>query len=109
MLMANGVMQYAHRLVWEYTYGPIPEGFQVLHHCDNPPCCNPEHLFLGTSLDNNRDRDAKGRNGQRNKTRCPQGHLYDKANTHIPPNGYRHCRACTRERARQYRAAQVSR
>ena len=51
----------AHRFTWEKTYGKIPDGFCVLHHCDNPPCVNPEHLFLGTNLDNVRDRDAKGR------------------------------------------------
>jgi hypothetical protein len=41
--------------------GPIPKGMDVLHRCDNPPCINPEHLFLGTQADNNADRDAKGR------------------------------------------------
>lgn len=51
----------ASRLAYEFEYGPIPEGMFVLHKCDNPPCCNPSHLFLGTQRDNVKDRDAKGR------------------------------------------------
>ncbi len=50
-----------HRLAWEVANGPIPEGMIVMHTCDNPPCCNPEHLKLGTRADNNRDRIKKGR------------------------------------------------
>lgn len=53
----------AHRASWLIFRGPIPPGLDVLHHCDNPPCANPRHLFLGTQGDNNRDRSAKGRNG----------------------------------------------
>ncbi|GAC1603195.1 MAG: HNH endonuclease [Acidimicrobiales bacterium] len=51
----------AHRVAWELSAGPISDGLFVLHRCDNPPCCNPSHLFLGTQADNNRDRHAKGR------------------------------------------------
>jgi hypothetical protein len=51
----------AHRLAWIIHNGPIPEYLHCLHRCDNPPCLNHEHLFLGTAADNAADRDAKGR------------------------------------------------
>lgn len=51
----------AHRVAWILTHGPIPNGLHVLHRCDNPPCCNPGHLFLGTDADNVADKVSKGR------------------------------------------------
>jgi len=57
----DGRIIRTHRVAWELAHGPIPEGMRVLHRCDNPPCCNPDHLFLGTDRDNAADRDAKGR------------------------------------------------
>jgi hypothetical protein len=51
----------AHRVAWELTFGPVPEGLWVLHSCDNSPCCRPDHLFLGTPLDNHADMMAKNR------------------------------------------------
>ena len=54
----------ATRWAWEHFIGPIPpETPFVLHHCDNPPCQNQKHHWLGTAQDNNTDRDRKGRNG----------------------------------------------
>lgn len=51
----------AHRVAWELAYGKIPKGLHVCHHCDNPGCVRPDHLFLGTNLDNHKDSAAKGR------------------------------------------------
>src|SRR5262245_34081781 len=52
----------AHRWAYTFFYGAIPPGQSVCHTCDNRRCVRPNHLWLGTTADNNRDRDAKGRN-----------------------------------------------
>ena len=66
----------AHRVAWELHNGPIPDGMQVCHRCDNPPCVRPEHLFLGTSQDNTNDKIAKGR---RRTGNMPKGPAHSKA------------------------------
>lgn len=60
--IGGGLSRRAHVVAWEVATGQTcPKGMVVMHTCDNPPCCNPAHLKLGTPTDNNRDRDSKGR------------------------------------------------
>lgn len=59
----HGKTELAHRIAYELAFGKPPSDLLVCHRCDIPLCVNPDHLFLGTIADNNRDRDLKGRCG----------------------------------------------
>ena len=68
----NGGKTLAHIVSWFIHFGVVPHGLCVLHRCDNPACVRPDHLFLGTRLDNSRD--------MVNKKRSPYG---ERSGTHI--------------------------
>ena len=71
----GGSSSLAHRVAHLLFIGPIPEGMCILHRCDNPPCVNPEHLFLGTRTDNNEDKKQKGRCASLSGERNPKARL----------------------------------
>src|SRR3990167_4107802 len=80
MRCGRNIVKSAHRISWLLNNGAIPKGLHVLHRCDNPPCVNPKHLFLGTALDNARDcvlknRHAKGSTSGRRK--LEESDIYD--------------------------------
>jgi hypothetical protein len=107
-ISVKGRMRLTHRFAWELTNGPIPPGICVLHHCDNPPCCEAEgtdHLFLGTHAENMADKSAKGRHSEQPVTHCPKNHEYTFDNTGYTNKGSRYCRICARAYSRAYSAA----
>lgn len=89
--------QLAHRAAWVLTHDrPLLKDICVCHTCDNPSCVNPNHLFLGTRDDNNKDRASKGRTVIHNssKTHCKRGHEFTEENTYKVLTGGRKCRRC---------------
>jgi len=103
-----GTMSYrckewrVHRLAYHLFRGLIPDGLVICHTCDNRPCCNPLHLFLGTYDINNKDMAAKGRckYSAASWPSCKHGHEFTPENTYVDSRGFRQCRECNRIRLR---------
>jgi hypothetical protein len=91
----------AHRVAYEMLVGPIPAGLVLDHLCRVRHCVNPAHLEPVTQRENiRRGAGLAARNAS--KTHCPRNHPYDEANTAYR-QGYRHCRACERDRGARRR------
>lgn len=112
---ADGRTMMAHRFAYERARGPVPIGLELDHVCRTRHCVNPDHLEPVTPRENIRRGIGVGAVAadlMRRRTHCPQGHVYDEANTrryletrlHRTSNR-RHCRACDRERRRRSRAS----
>lgn len=89
----------AHRFSYEIHYGEIPPKMLVMHICDNRKCVNPDHLKVGTYLDNNLDTKNKGRNKKRmvikGKVFCKNGHDVTASDSlYYYSNGYSGCKLC---------------
>lgn len=105
-IKVDGQGRQAHRVVMELTLGEaVPKHLYVCHRCDNPPCCNPAHLFVGTPSDNQRDSVAKGRHGggMPQSATCRNGHPMSGDNVKQTADG-RRCRTCAIEDGRRRRA-----
>lgn len=100
----NGKQCKSHRLIYTLIKGEIPDGLYCCHTCDNRLCCNPEHIFLGTSKDNMLDASNKGRlkglvkkeKTKRNFPNCKYGHLYEETGYFINKAGTKQCKECIR-------------
>lgn len=85
VIIFDGFKFSVHRLSFEYYKGRIPKGMVVMHQCDNPPCFNPNHLFLGTHTENMRDMARKGRAANGHTYKQSQNRTWDGALLATPP------------------------
>ena len=97
----TGRSVYAHRMYWEAIHGPVPDGLECDHLCNNPMCVRPDHIRVVTHRENlMRSRNQTALNVR--KTHCPYGHEYTTENTRVR-RGKRECRECVRAYDRKRR------
>lgn len=104
----GGRPQYAHRVAYTLTRGPIPDGLVIDHLCRRRHCVNPDHLDVVTTRTNIL-RGVSPAARRARQTHCARGHEFDDATTYVAPNGTRHCRRCAALRARTRRRRGVHR
>jgi hypothetical protein len=104
-----------HRLMYRIAYGPIPQGADVLHSCDNTICFNPAHLSAGKDKRNTAESIARGRRNTarkpyglgfpapRDRTHCIREHALSGDNLYVTPDGRRQCRACHHEAVKRFK------
>ena len=95
----------AHKIAWEFYHKRrFPVGMDACHTCDNPPCCNPHHVWPGTRKQNLQDCARKGRQWKQSRTHCVHGHLLSRDNIRVVKGAYRRiCKACDTRRSLEYR------
>lgn len=105
----RSLMVYAHRYSYELHYRKISAGEFVCHHCDNPSCVNPRHLFAGSPLDNVRDCISKGRDSHHNPAKGIRQHLAKLTDDKVREVRLKHAAgASIRELAGEYGLAKSS-
>lgn len=109
-IVINGKKEYIHRLSAHLYLGlNLDDKFVQVNHkrnCPNPNCWNPEHIYIGTKLDNINDAVILGTHsnqfGTMNRTSCVNGHKYTEENTYVNPNGRKECRICRHNHTKKY-------
>lgn len=99
LISVDRKLKMAHRVMYEQTVGPIPDGLQLDHLCRNTKCVNPAHLEPVTAKENI----ARSINFQASKTRCVKGHELVGPNLYVKPNGNRECRICRKAQWEAYK------
>lgn len=102
MVWFDGRMRVTHVVVYEALVGPVPDGLELDHVCENKGCCNPDpaHLEPVTHAENGRR--SKYARRRREQTRCARGHEFTSDNTYVTKRGGRSCRTCMRAYQRAY-------